>query len=234
MKIDIVGSMCTWVKELSTSFIIDDEILFDAPQSSFKTLLIDYDLTKIKYIIISHFHSDHFGDIHLVLDYIFNHTKNNITIIAPKTCKERLFTIFKALEVAYLQKYVDERVTFIDCENNKIIKFDNYKIKCFKMLHNDLDSYGFLLETENKIVGFSGDTAMCNNVRKILKKAQIAFIDSANVSVNNKHLCVGEVNELSKEFTNCKIYAVHLVPHSLEELRNTDLEHPYQSQIIYV
>lgn len=234
MKVNVVGSMCTWVKELSTSFIINDEILFDTPQSSFKTLLVDYDLTKIKYIIISHFHSDHFADLHLVLDYIFNHTKNNLTIIAPKGCKERLFSMFKLFEVAYLQKSTDERVIFIDCENNKIIKFENYKLKCFKMLHQELDAYGFTLEQEEKIVGFSGDTAMCNNVRKILKKSQVAFVDSANLAVNNKHLCVGEVNELSKEFSNCKIYAVHLAPHSLAEIKNTSLVHPLQGEVIEI
>lgn len=234
MKIDVVGNMCTWTKELSTSFIINDEILFDTPQSSFKTLLNDYDLKKIKYIIISHFHSDHFGDLHLVLDYIFNHTKNNLTIIAPKGCKERLFEIFKIFEVSYFQKHTEERVSFIDCENNKIIKLGQYKIKCFKMLHKDLDAYGFTIENENKVVGFSGDSAMCNNIRKILKKSQVAFIDSANVAVDNKHLCTGEVNELCKEFADCKIYAVHLAPHSLAEAKYIGLNYAKQGEIVEI
>jgi len=235
VKIDVVGSMCSWVKELSTSFIINDEILFDIPQGSFKTLLIDYDLTKIKHIIISHFHSDHFADIHLVLKYMDKCLKNNITIIAPKGCREHLISMFKIFEISYLQKFLDEKVNFIECENNKIIKLGNYKFKCFKMLHNDLDAYGFTIEVEGKTVGFTGDSAMCNNVHKILKKSQAAFVDSANVSVNNKHLCVGEVNQLSKEYSNCKIYAIHLAKHSLAELiQNTQLAHPKEGETIII
>ena len=106
MKIDVVGSKCTWVKDLSTSYIINDEILFDVPQGSFKTLLNDYDLKKIKVVIISHFHSDHFGDIHLVLD-VLSRTKQKITIIAPRTCKERLIEMFKIFEVRFLESYID-------------------------------------------------------------------------------------------------------------------------------
>lgn len=234
MKIDVVGSMCTWVKELSTSFIIDDQLLIDTPQGTFKTLLVNYNLAKIKYIIITHFHSDHFADIHLVLDYLAHRSKEKITILAPKGAKERLFSMFKLFEVSYLQKFVDENINFIDFENNKIIKIGNYKIKCYKMLHKDLDAYGFTIENEGKVIGFSGDTAMCNNVRKILKKSQTVFIDSANLAVDNKHLCVGEVNELSKEFSDCKLYAVHLSSFSLEELKNYDLSHPKQGEVIYI
>lgn len=234
MKIDVVGSMCTWVKELSTSYIIDDKIMFDCPQGSFKNLLNDYDLKKINKIIISHFHSDHFADIHLVLEVIFKKTKNNITIIAPKNCKEKIINIFKLFEVGYLQKDLEERVTFIDSENNKIIKLDGYKIKCFKMLHRDLDAYGFTIENGDKVIGFTGDSAMCNNVRKIIKKSHSVFIDSANLAVDNKHLCVGEVNELSKEFPECTFYPIHLSTYSLEEIKNTSLYHPKQGEVIEI
>lgn len=234
MKIDVVGRMCTWVKELSTSYIINDEIIFDTPSASFKTLLTEYNLKNIKYIIISHFHNDHFADLHLVLKYIFFHTKNNLTIIAPQGCKERLIGLIKIFEMGYLQNFIEERVNFIDCENNKIIKLDDYKIKCFKMQHGILDAYGFLIENGGKTVGFTGDSAMCNNVRKILKKSQIAFVDSSNVAVDNKHLCVGEVNELSKEFVDCKIIAVHLSKHSLAEIKNYDLTYAKQGESIII
>lgn len=233
MKINVVGSKCTWTKELSSSYIIDDEIMFDIPQGSFKSMQIDYDLTKIKYIIISHFHSDHFGDLHLLFDLLYHESTHNITVIAPKGCKERILSIIKAFEITFLQELIDNRITFLECENNKIIKFENYKLKCFKMLHGNLDAYGFTLENNGKVVGFSGDTAMCNNIRKILKKSQIAFIDSANIEKDNKHLCVNEVEELSKEFADCKIYAIHLVPESLEAINKfPNITHPLEKEII--
>ena len=200
MKIDVVGSLCTWNLDLSTSFIINDEMIFDTPQGSFKTLMNKYDLTKIKYIIISHFHSDHFIDIHLVIDYITHHSQiEKIKIIAPKGCRERLVSLFRIIEISYLEERLKDKFEIIEIENNKILKFDGYKIKCFKMLHLNLDSYGFIIEKDSSVVGFSGDTAMCNNVRKIISKSQAIFIDSANLEVNNKHLSIGEVEALAKE-----------------------------------
>ena len=50
MKVTIVGNMCTWTKELSTSYILNDDVLIDLPQCSFKTLYNDYDLNKIDYL----------------------------------------------------------------------------------------------------------------------------------------------------------------------------------------
>ena len=235
MKIDVVGSMCTWTKKLSTSFIINDELIFDAPQGSFKTLYNDYDLLKTKIIIISHFHSDHFLDLHLIIDVIYyNNTDKNITIIAPKGCRERLSQLFKLIEVSHLEDALINRIKFIECENNKIVKIEGYKIKMFKMLHGNLDAYGFRVEKDGVAVGFSGDSAMCNNVRKIISKSKAAFIDCAQTKINNKHLCVNEITELINEYPNCKIYPIHLSMFSKAELDKLNVKYPEEKEIIEV
>ena len=234
MKVDVVGSKCTWTKELSTSYLINDEILFDTPQGSFKTLYNDYDLTKIKYIIISHFHSDHFMDLHLVIDIIYHHSSNHVTIIAPKGCKEKLISMFKIVEVCYLEEALKNQFSFIECENNKIINLGEYKIKAYKMLHANLDAYGFTLQQDGKTIGFSGDSAMCNNVRKIISKSSIAFVDCAQTKVTNKHLCVEEVVELIKEYPSCKIYPVHISKYSENKLKELDIPFPTQGDIIEI
>lgn len=212
MKIDIVGNNCTWVKGLSSSYIINDEILIDTPQGSFKTLYNDYGFKNIKYIFLTHFHSDHFMDMHLVFEILYHdYSDRRITIIAPKGCKERLFSMFRIVEVNYLEQYVNSNIDFIDCENNKVIKLGDYKVKIFKMEHKKLDSYGFVFEDQNKTkIGFTGDTAMCNNVHKIIKRSKATFIDTASINVNNKHLSVNEVVELKNTYLDKILYPVHL------------------------
>lgn len=234
MKIDIVGSACTWVKPLSTSFIINDEILFDCPQGSFKTLMNDYKLDKIKYIIITHFHSDHFMDLHLVFDYLFrNFPQSRFTVIAPKGCFERLCSLFRLIEVAYLEEYLKERVCFIDSENGKKIKLGNYNFKCFKMVHGSLDAYGFIIDDGVK-VGFTGDTSMCNNVHKILKKSKACFIDTANFEIDKKHLSVSEVMNLKQEYPDCKLHMVHICTPSAKEITKLGETYPKQAEIIEI
>lgn len=225
MKIDIVGNGCTWTKQLSTSFIINDLLLFDVPEGSFKTIFHNYDLKKIRYIIISHFHSDHFLDIHLLLDFIFRHySDRHLTIVAPKGCKERLISLFKLIEVPHLIAPLQERIEFVDLENGKKIKLGDLSLKAYRMAHKDLDAYGFIIEQYDTSVGFTGDTSMCNNVRKILKKSKACFIDSANINPDNKHLCLQEVAQLEKEFPDCKLYRIHL---SLDSFKQLDLEKTY-------
>lgn len=230
MKLKVIGCYCTWFKELSTSFLIDETMLFDVPQGSFKTLLSENNLLNIEYIIISHFHSDHFGDLHAVIDYLNQHkVEKNIKILAPKGCKERLKNLLKILDVSHLDTFIDEHLTFIDCENNKIVKMGDYKIKCYKMLHQTLDAYGFTIEKDGAKVGFTGDSAMCNNVRKIIAHSNAIFIDTASMYEGNKHLSVSEVLSLAKEFENCKFIPIHLTYKTRDFVKDT-LEIPSQGQ----
>lgn len=240
MKVDIVGNMCTWTQELSTSYIIDDKIMFDIPQGSFKTIYNKYNITKIDYIIISHFHSDHFMDIHLVLDILCHYCdKKDITIIAPKGCRERIIEMLKIVEVKYIEAYMNEHVTFIDCENGKTIKLGEYKIKTYKMIHKDLDAYGFIIENEqHEKIGFSGDSCMCNSLHKILRHCNSIFIDCASTTANNKHLSVDEVIELSKEYDQVNFYPVHFSYNALIYLKekinesNKNIFITHQGQVI--
>lgn len=231
MKIDLVGNHCTWTKELSTSYIINDNMLFDVPLGSFKTLFNDYDIKKVEYIVISHFHSDHFGDLFLILD-VFSKLGKPLTILAPKGCRQRIEMIMRAMDVTHLIPALDN-FTFIDAENRKIVKMGKYKIKCFSVLHENLDAYGYVIDDGAKI-GFSGDSAMCNNIRKIAKASQAMFIDSSSVVQNNKHLATFEVANLAKEFENTKFYPVHLSSNSQQTLKDFSLECTFQGQTIVI
>ncbi len=234
MKIDVVGAMCTWTKELSTSFIIDEKIMFDIPQGSFKTLLHNYDLSKIDCLIISHFHSDHFMDFHLLIDLFKNNFENKkLTVIAPKGCKERLITIFNCIYVGFMEGYVNDNVTFITAENGKTVEFEGYKIKCYSMSHYITDAYGYVVSDGKSKVGFTGDTCMCNNVLKILKNCQTVFIDTSSVDINLKHLSVGEVLQLQKDCPSVKFWAVH-TNYLSKDLAKDRIDIAEQGQVIYI
>lgn len=233
MKIDIVGCHCTWQKELSTSFIIDDIIAVDTPQESFKTLLVDYDISKLKYIFITHFHSDHFMALHLVVEVLYKRGIKDVTIIGPKGIKEKLAGVVKIVEADHLVNYVQDDIKYIECENNKRIKLGPYKIKMFKMFHPPIDAYGFTIQKENVVAGFSGDTALCNNLIKIIKASNIAFVDCSGVDKNKKHLSVEEFLSLKQEFPEVNLMPVHMsIP--AEEALKGKIVLPCQGQIINI
>ena len=234
MKITIVGNMCTWTQELSTSFIINDDLLLDVPQGSFKTLYKNYNLNKINYILITHFHSDHFADLHLVVE-ILRRREQNFVILAPKSCKERLYNIFESFEVAYLKKFLDDKFIFLDCQNGKTYKIGQYKIKAYKMTHGELDAYGFIIEDKDKVkIGFSGDTCMCNNLHKIIKHSKAIFIDTSCIEIGLKHLTIDEVSSLQKEYSNTIFYPIHLSSNTKNLIKKSGLNETTQGQIIEI
>ena len=233
MRVTIVGNKCTWEKELSTSFIVNDDILIDIPQGSFKTLYHDYDLLKTRYILITHFHSDHFADLHLVID-ILERFNIKLIILAPKTCKDRLVNILYTFEVSRLKKYVDENITFLECENGKTYKIGNYKVKAYKMIHGELDAYGFVIDDGNFKIGFSGDTCMCNNLHKIIKHSKAVFIDCAKAEVGLNHLTAEEVKGLQDEYKDVIFYPVHLSKATIHKIAPLVLNETYQGQVVEI
>ncbi len=234
MLITVVGNHCTWTRELSTSYILNNDTLIDVPQGSFKTLYNDYDINKVENIFITHFHSDHFADIHLIID-IFNKIQGKkLKILAPKGCKERIIQLFKILEVGYLEKYLDDNVTFFDCENRKTFKIGNFKVKTYKVAHKNLDAYGFVIDDGKVKVGFSGDSSMCNSVHKIIKHSKVVFIDCASTNLNNSHLTVGEVAALQDEYKDVVLYPVHFSINSENAALKTKLAKSFPGQVIEI
>lgn len=64
MKITLIGTGSMYTKYNSASTLINDDLLVDLPNGTTKQLLKQgFDLTKIKTILITHFHGDHTADI---------------------------------------------------------------------------------------------------------------------------------------------------------------------------
>ena len=101
MKIKIIGNSCTWTNRPNPQYLINNEMLVDTPQSSTKFLFGSYDFEKLKYIVITHFHSDHFADLHIIYDALKKRTKNleKVTVVGPKTLFKRLMGMFKIFEL---------------------------------------------------------------------------------------------------------------------------------------
>ena len=66
MKVNLVGTSCTWYKRNNTSFILDDRMLFDVSAGNYKPIIRNIDIFDLDAIFISHFHSDHIGDLHVI------------------------------------------------------------------------------------------------------------------------------------------------------------------------
>ena len=99
MKITLIGTGAMYTKYNSASTLINEDLIVDMPNGTVKQLLKrNFDLTKIKTILVTHLHGDHTADIPFFIKYIFNckKLKETINIIGPKGTKEKIVELFNA------------------------------------------------------------------------------------------------------------------------------------------
>ena len=119
MKIEMIGTGAISAKELSACTLINEEILVDMPNGVVKTLKqTDHDISKIKVVLITHLHGDHFLDIpFFMLERFFNPVEDKAKICCPFGTKEKIEKIF---EIAFPGDYdkVNEvaNIEFIEFE----------------------------------------------------------------------------------------------------------------------
>lgn len=216
MKVTAVGTSCSWFSRNNTSFLIDDDIVFDVPSGAYKNIITKIDLKNIKAVLISHFHSDHFGDFHLIATRFMREFNRNekLKVYAPKGILERMININKYIcagaDELNPEKFL-EKIEFIELSDGFEFEIGKYKLTSFEMLHGMAETYGFVIEdkTTGVKVGFSADTEFCDNLTKIVSLSNYAFLDMSSPTKYKKHLCIEEVEGLIKEYPTCKIFPVH-------------------------
>ncbi len=209
MKIEVVGSGNSWTKRLSTSFIIDDHILIDVPQGSFKSLFTNKKLENIDTVILTHYHSDHWADLHLFIQTL-KHKKfaGKLKLFAPEGFWNKYEALTSAFCVSNNFEFAKQHISYSQLYNGKIFKIANLKLTTYEVLHIP-NTFGFVIDDGKTKIGFSADTAMCDSLIKLIKKSSHVFIDVSSIELNKNHLSVNEVLNLKKEFENVNFYAIH-------------------------
>jgi len=232
MNVKVIGNGHSWTNRTNTCFMVNNEMLIDTPQGSSKAMLGYVDFTKIKYVLITHFHSDHFIELHLICDYFRNNKLDHkVKIIGPKTLLKRLLKIYKLTDTIRTKKSLEQRFEFVELNPGKNIQFDTYKITTYKTDHNLKYSLGYVVSDGEVKVGFTGDTSMGKGLIEIIDSSETIFIDTSGKEKSNKHLCVSEVKEIIKKYPSKKFYSVHV---SDETLKDKQLDIPKCNQDIEI
>lgn len=213
MKVRVIGNSCTWFSRPNSNYIINDEIIVDTPQSSTKFMLKYIDYEKIKYIFITHFHSDHFMDLHLIYDYIKHRAnRERVVVIGPKTLLKRLIKLYRIIEQPYINKKAilkqfDIRVIKPEQE----MCFDGFKVKAVAVEHKVSISLGYIFKFDDtdKRVAFTGDTIMCDGLTEIIENSDVIFMDTASHVPSSTHMSVDDAIALKKKYKKKTIYNVH-------------------------
>lgn len=254
IRVKVVGNSNLWTKLPCTSFVIeiDDygQILFDAPMGSTKFMqeanLLDY--KKLKNIILTHFHYDHFGDICTVYDNLrFFNPNGKMQLVAPKSAKDRFVNLYKIYDDHDIEEESKKIFCFEEIDNDNVIRLgryeetDNgtefipsdYELLAIHVEHGVTYNFGYVLRNikTGKSIGFSSDTRDCDGLRGIIELSDTIFIDTANLAPSNTHLSAKEVIEFIKKYPNKKFYSIHARDEVKEQYGDV-LDIPQINQVI--
>jgi ribonuclease BN (tRNA processing enzyme) len=241
MKIRCIGTGTMGSITRGNQSVLIDDVLFDIGSGVVKKIESLKIYTKsVKYLVITHSHADHFVDLpnYLIGRSIRQENKETLHIICGKGIREKVIELFDlCFGDGTKNKYKDfeekYNVKFDELKNEEKFETKNMKITAYELQHgNCYPILGFTIEKEGKTIGYATDTTLCENVEKICKKSNIAFLDSTNTIPTKSHMGVEEVIELSKKYPKCKIYAIHRSDYVHEHIK--EIEFPEDGDIIEI
>ena len=132
------------------------------------------EVENLKYAFLTHIHSDHtLGLADLIITPWIMGRSEPLKIFGPKGAKNMHTNIIKAYQpdIDYRiygtqpQNSTGYEVIFNVLKDKFVYQDENIKVTAFLNDHGDLqESYGFLIETTDKKILISGDTAMSKNL----------------------------------------------------------------------
>ena len=132
------------------------------------------EVENLKYAFLTHIHSDHtLGLADLMITPWIMGRSEPLKIFGPKGAKNMHTNIIKAYQpdIDYRiygtqpQNSTGYKVIFNELKDKFVYQDENIKVTAFLNDHGDLqESYGFLIETKDKKILISGDTAMSKNL----------------------------------------------------------------------
>ena len=214
-------------------------MLFDVSEGNYKSIIGSVDIYDIKWIYISHIHTDHASDLHIITTRHIrenNSRKEKLRIYGPKGLAETVVAYNKLYNAAEDEMDLDllkSKIDFIEIYDGKEFEEGEYKLKVFKMEHCGVDCFGLMFKDKNgKVVSFSADTVVCDNLEKMLGSSNYAFVDMAASKPSKSHITNLEFVELEKKYKNCKMFPVHTNDECQEYAIKNNLNYLEDGQIL--
>ncbi len=218
MKVRIIGSGSMWTKFNSACYLIDDNIMVDFPNGACKYLYrLDIKPSTIDYILLTHFHGDHYFDIPF---YILNKSKSENKPVSIYCSKEGKSKIKKLGKLAFPNSFEEAcKATNLKYNFNYNFRINDYLVTKLLVHHGRMKpAFGYIFNYNGSYIGFTGDTSLCDSVLIMAEKCSYLFCDCMLSKGNNKHQGIDNLEYLSKKYPNCKFVVSHLEDDTRDKL----------------
>ena len=236
MKIKLLGTGALKAKEMSACALIDNVILFDCPNGLHKKLVReDFNIESLEGVIISHYHGDHDFDMPFLLKHLAESNRPEekpFTIVAPKGAEERYRKLCEMANYTSVFEKIQPTFIEVDCKT-KEVAIGDYVIKPYKVKHDNLEAFGYTILRNNCTVGFTGDSVLCDGVKKIMQESNIVIMDVTGpppLGQPPMHMDVSEFEQLKAKFPDCEIIPIHMNDDTRKKLKKLGHKPPSDNQ----
>lgn len=184
------------------------------------------DQSQVDYIIISHLHGDHYGGLpYFLLDAGVKKRSKPLTIVGPKGLREKTLAL---LALLYPGTRVMEKLSirFVAFEEPMPLSFPDFQLRAMPVIHSKAtDPHGIRLETQQKVIAYSGDTEWTPVLLDLSENADL-FICECNFYQSHipGHLSYRVLQKHLPDITAKRICLNHLGPDMLAHLQNVQME----------
>ena len=201
MKILFLGTMGT--EGLNTSCVIDDSIAFDMGGGIFVRLRAHNLIPR--YVILSHYHPDHFADVAELVLYNSFKACGPLTIVGNGV-KKRVKTLCK------VQDTFISKDTTLENIKDQIKNFGEFVLTARTLPHGDIVNNAYIIEKGGKKLGYTGDVCKSQELLNIIPLCDKWIIECTYEKsdiVSEWHLSKEQVEELAALYPGITFYAVH-------------------------
>lgn len=199
------------------SFVIDEQILVETSPSVLPNLhRSGLDRRRLDVIFLSHFHADHsFGWPFLLLDFLIERRTSDLWVVGPPGVEAFLNEMLHAGRVDHIVEIVRKHHRFplhyIEV-NEAEQEAGPVRFRAIKVEHDPvLDCYGYLIEREGRTLGYSGDTRLCDGLRRLAAAADILVLEaSARHGDIGGHMDLDGVRVLRQAFPDLPFILTHV------------------------
>ena len=237
MKIKFLGTGQMETARKNTSFVVDNNILFDIGNGVLDSLIEnELDTKDIDFVIISHLHTDHFGDI-----VYFLHRRRmkdgfdkKLTIIGPIDTKQKICTL-NELTMPDVIEDVEKtmNIDFVELKD-KLYQNKLFELKAFSVVHGPTDCNGYIITKDKLSLGYSGDSSFCDSLVENIKFANTWFIEANDLEeMKNYHVGLNQLQDLALKNKTKKFYTIHRKDYAIrKEVQN--LYFPNDKEIVFI
>lgn len=217
MQIRFIGTGNMLTTNRANTSILIDNILFDIGSGTMRQLeIFNIDFSKINYIVISHFHADHFLDIaYFLAKRQLTKLSTPLTIVLPVGGRQKIIDLLNFVHGDGDSKRHNNLEEFfniktIELQNSENFSTSDFKLTAYELEHGNCKPVnGYLLEKDTHKLAYCTDTVHCKNFDTLCNLSDYIFSDADKLESIPMHIGAYELLEVANNYPSKTFFAIH-------------------------